>query len=181
VVHSARDDLYMIPGNSRTSSAQALLNFEGRTLQTVRRKLAKLAKAADFVIVDTAPSIGGLQEAALLSARLVIVPTATNYLSSEGVLRTFATLKTLQGGHRWRGGVFGILPTFYDSTTLESKATLDDLRETFGVKLVLTPIHRATAIERCAGEGKTIWERARKERCAVEYGALVWGIRDVRG
>ena len=68
--------------------------------------------------------------------------------------------------------ILGILPTFYDDVTRESKATLGDLHKRFG-KLMLSPVHRATILRECAVEGKTIFELDPASRAAREYSALV--------
>jgi len=174
---TGRERLYLLPGDKRTSSAQVMLNFEGRTLSAIADALPKLAASGiEYAVIDTAPSLGGLQEAALLASDQVIIPTATDFLASEGVLRTYDTLKSLRDDHGWRGEVAGILPTFYDEVTRESAATLADLRETFGAKLILEPIHRATILRECAAEGVTIWERDPKSRSAQEYARLIWKV-----
>jgi len=67
--------------------------------------------------------------------------------------------------------LLGVLPTFYDEQTRESKATLEILRETFGSSL-LAPIHRATILRECAAEGQTIFEKDPDSRAAQEYQAL---------
>ena len=132
----------------------------------------------DVVILDPAPSVGGRQEAALLASDLVVIPPATDYLASEGVVKTYGTLGVLRDDHGWKGRVLGILPTFYDDVTTESATILDDLRSTFGDKLILSPIHRATVLRECASEGLTIWEKDAKSRSAKEYADLVWRLHD---
>lgn len=176
---TGRDRLYFIPGDKRTSTAQVVLNFERKTLLAIKQRLPAIAKSTiDVVIMDTAPSVGGLQEAALLASDLVVIPTATDYLASEGVVKTYGTLGVLRDDHGWKGRVLGILPTFYDDVTTESATILDDLRSTFGDKLILSPIHRATVLRECASEGLTIWEKDAKSRSAKEYADLVWRLHD---
>lgn len=176
---TGRDNLLFIPGSKRTATAQIVLNNEPDPLRAIIRKLPEIRRATfDVVIIDTAPQVGGLQEAALLASDLVIVPCATDYLSSEGAARTFDTMKVLRDLRKWHGRVLGILPTFHDERTKESAATLADLRETFGERLVLIPIHQATVLRECAAEGVTIWEKAPKSRAATEYAQLVWRLHD---
>ena len=178
---TGRANLTLIPGDKRTATAQIVLNAEGFDLALIRRALQPaLRNGLDKVVIDTAPSVGGLQEAALFAADLIVIPTATDYLATEGVVKVMDTLHTLGHKHRWAGTVLGILPTFYDEVTNESAATLSDLRETFGAEVVLPPIHRATVLRECASEGRTIWEKAPKSRAAQEYAELVWRIIDVK-
>jgi chromosome partitioning protein len=176
---TGRSHLALIPGDKRTATAQVVLNAEGFDLNVIKNTLRPaLRDALDVVVIDTAPSVGGLQEAALFAADLIIIPTALDYLASEGVVKVMDTLKAL-AGRSWQGMVLGILPTFYDDVTRESQATLGDLRQTFGLERVLPPVHRATLLRECASEGKTIWEVAPKSRPAEEYAELVWRVNDV--
>jgi chromosome partitioning protein len=175
---TGRTHLSLIPGDKRTATAQVVLNAEGFELGIMRDILKPaLRSGLETVIIDTAPSVGGLQEAALFAADLVIVPTATDYLSTEGVVRVLETMKVLEN-RGWRGQVLGILPTFHDKVTRESQATLEDLSKTFGENMVFEPIHRATILRECAAVGKTIWEVAPRSRAATEYAAVVWKIID---
>lgn len=176
---TGRSHLTLLPGDKRTATAQVVLNAEGFELDIIRELMRPaLRNGLETVIIDTAPSVGGLQEAALFAADLVIIPTATDYLSTEGVIRVLETLKVLsQRG--WKGRILGILPTFHDKVTRESQATLDDLAKTFGDELILQPIHRATILRECASVGKTVWEIAPRSRAAAEYAKLVWKVTDV--
>ena len=126
----------------------------------------------DIAILDTSPSVGELQEQALWAASGVLVPCATDYLATDGVFSIAATLKKLHSDHEWQGKILGILPTFHDEVTRESRATILDLQKQFG-SLVLNPIHRATVLRECAVEGKTIFELDRNSRAADEYRNLV--------
>ena len=72
----------------------------------------------------------------------------------------------------WKGGLLGILPTFFDSTC-ESRDSLHDLQATFNEQ-VLSPIHRATVLRECWSEAKTIFEYAPESRAAQEYKALAY-------
>ena len=103
----------------------------------------------------------------------------TGYLASDGVFNIARTLKRIHEEFKWQGRILGILPTFYDEVTRESKATLADLKKRFG-SLLLDPIHRATILRECAVEGKTIFELSPASRAAQQYAGLVqfvlkWG------
>jgi chromosome partitioning protein len=178
---TGRAHLALIPGDKRTATAQLVLSAEGFDIAVLRDAVRPALRAGvKMVVIDTAPSVGGLQEAALFAADLVVIPTAADYLSSEGVLKVLETLKGLEQRRGWRGAVLGILPTFYDDVTRESKATLEDLKKSLGNGVVLDPIHRATVLRECSAEGKTIWERAPKHRAAQEYADLIWRVHDVK-
>lgn len=178
--HTGRDNFYLLPGSKRTAVAQIVLANEhpGR-VDLLRARLVEALPngSPDYIIIDTAPSVGGLQEMALWAADLVIIPTATDSLATDGVAAVVATLESLIAKN-WTGAVLGVLPTFYDEVTNESKTVLADLRSSLGDDLVLEPIHRATVLRECPAHGRTIFELAPKSRAADEYAALVWRVLD---
>jgi chromosome partitioning protein len=171
-----RDNLRLIPGNSMTASAQMILSAQEQPISYIRNLLKTFTRDRfDYIIFDTSPSVGGLQERAIWAADLLIVPTATEFASLDSLIKTVSTIQILRDKKDWHGGVLGILPTFYDSTR-ESRHSLVDLQNAFKDK-VLSPIHRATVLRECWSEGKTIFEYAPESRSAREYQLLAKLVR----
>ena len=169
---SGREGLYLLPGDQQTMAAQTVLNAQDQPLSAIRHSINRFFKdGPHYIIFDTAPSVGGIQERAVWASDLVIVPTATEFLSADGVGKVLLMMSILQEKKNWRGNLLGILPTFYDEQTRESKATIEDLRERFDAS-VLAPIHRATLLRECAAQGQTIFETDPLCRAAKEYQAL---------
>ncbi len=167
-----RAGLHIVPGDKRTATAQMVLTVEGYQINAVARALAHAE--ADYVIFDTSPSVGTLQEMALYAADWLVAPVATDYPAAEGLAGVLATMQAIeQQGGRCR--LFGVLPTMHDDVTRESAAALEQLHERLA-DAVLPPIHRATVLRECAAEGLTIWEHAPKSRAAEEYAVLVWRV-----
>jgi chromosome partitioning protein len=125
-----------------------------------------------YILFDTAPSVGGIQERALWAADLVLIPTSTEYLSTNGVQKIAGTLLVLQKEKAWPGALLGILPTFYQGRLREHQAAMRDLERGFGER-VLPAIHRSATLAECPGESRTIFEKAPKSRAAREYQDLV--------
>jgi chromosome partitioning protein len=170
---TGRDRLVLVPGNQETMAAQSLMASQERPMSHIRAAIRPFTReGCQYIIFDTAPSVGGIQERAIWAADLVIVPTATEFLSTDGVAKIITTLHILQEKKEWKGTLLGVLPTFYDEQTRESASAMDDLRNGFGERL-LAPIHRATILRECAAEGKTIFEKSPNSRPAREYQAVV--------
>jgi chromosome partitioning protein len=169
-----RKGLFVILGDRKTAIAQTVLGIQRSPITFTANKLRKPSEAEqfDYVVIDTSPSLGELQEQALFAANGVVIPCSVDYLASDGVFTIQNTLEKLATDFNWQGKIMGILPTFFDQVTRESKATLSDLQNQFG-ELVLTPIHRATILRECAVEGKTIFELSPNSRAALEYQLLV--------
>ena len=160
-----RKNLFVILGDRKTATAQTVLSVQRSPISYAHNKLVPAARDEniDFIIVDTSPSVGELQEQALWASDGILIPCAVDYLASDGVFNIAVTLKRIHEEHNWSGGIMGILPTFYDEVTRESKATLRDLEKKFE-KLLLKPIHRATILRECAVEGNTIFEKKKKKK-----------------
>ena len=169
-----RSNLYVILGDRKTGTAQTVLSVQRSPIAFIWNKLNAYTrqKGFDFVVLDTPPSVGELQEQALYAARWVLIPCTVDYMASDGVYNIDATVTRLRNESNWGGEEIGILPTFFDEVTRESKATLDDLKNQYG-ELVLSPIHRATILRECAVEGKTIFELSPSSRAARQYMDLV--------
>ena len=174
--NSGRGNLWIIPGNKRTATAQRVLIAEKKNISFLGEKLEPLR--FDYIVLDTAPSLGELTGMALYSSDYFLIPTACDFLSSEGVFRILDTVKAIKKEYKRAAELLGVLPTFYDQVTKESAATLEDLEKHFKSK-VLDPIHRATILRECAAFGKTIFEQDSKSRAAVEYTNLVNHVLEV--
>ena len=167
VRETGRENLHLIPGNQATGQAQA--NIQEKPISYLKEVVKTFAKdGMDYIIFDTSPSVGGLQERAIWAADLVILPSATEFASLDLVGKTVQTLHALKNEKGWTGGLLGILPTFFDDKTRESKNSLNDLQHSFGDK-VLPPIHSATVLRECWSMGQTIFEYAPQSRASQEY------------
>ncbi len=168
---TGRTGLSLLPGDRSTATAQIVVNAENRPIDSIRLLFKPLGKEYDYIIFDTAPSVGGIQERAIYATYMILIPTATEFLSMDGLAQMMGLLATLRDKTKWDGKLLGILPTFFDEQTSESKNSLSDLQGRFG-ESVLSPIHRATVLRECAAEGKTIFEMAPASRSSQEYEAL---------
>jgi len=142
---SGREGLYLLPGDQQTMAAQTVLNAQDQPISAIRNSISRFFKEGlHYIIFDTAPSVGGIQERAVWASDLVLVPTATEFLSADGLSKVLLMMSILQEKKNWRGNLLGILPTFYDEQTRESKATMEDLRERFDTSV----LHPANAPRR---------------------------------
>lgn len=177
VVALVRPNLWLLAGNKRTKTAEVMMVYEQAGASALKEILTASinGNGPHFIVMDTAPSIGGLQENALLACDILIVPCSVTYLALEGVAEILQTLQRL--GRPELPATF-ILPTFFSDVTMASKENVEILRVRFGDN-VLEPIHTATRMDKCAAVGKTIFEIDPSSRAAEEYGRLVMRILNV--
>ncbi|MCJ7432248.1 MAG: ParA family protein, partial [Anaerolineales bacterium] len=123
-----RTGLNLLPGDRSTATAQIVINAENRPINSIRLLFKPLGKEYDYILFDTAPSVGGIQERAIYAADLALIPTATEFLSRDGLAQMMELLTALRSQHNWSGKLAGILPTFYDDQTSESRESLAELK-----------------------------------------------------
>ncbi len=184
-IRRAREHLWLLPGDVSTNASQAQLNATGSPINHIAEHLKLFTRndlGLEYIIFDTAPSVGGIQERAIWASDLVLVPAATEFLAADGVKKIFDLMVKMQHDMQWTGKFAGLLPTFYDDKTSESRVQLEEYQRTFR-ESTLTPIHRATALRECPGLGLTIFEMnysAAVARAADEYTAVVNYILKVK-
>lgn len=176
---TGRAKLHLVPGNKRTSSAQMTLLAEGTDLVTLvaRRFVEPFNGTPQYVIFDTAPSVGTFLEGALYAANVVVIPVATQTLAVHGAAALLETLKRLQEARGWAGEIV-IQPTRFDAVRRsEHQQVFDLIQQLFEGYKVLPLIHEAIALQQAMTMGKSIYEFEPDGRPAKEYAPLYWAAR----
>nr|MBC8333485.1 ParA family protein [Anaerolineae bacterium] len=165
VRNTGRENLWLIPGDQTTNAAQTVINARDYAVSWIRETITRFTSNGhlDYIILDTAPSVGGIQERALWAADLVVLPSSTEYLATDGVKKVTQTLLALQNEKGWSGSLLGVLPTMFRDQLREHKAAIAELQTGFPDK-ILNPIRRATTLSECPGEAMTIFEKDPQSR-----------------
>lgn len=174
VVPTHQVGLDLLPGGKRTAAAATVLAGEGSLLKAIAGRLTTRQAGGryDWIILDTPPGVGGMQEAALYASDFVLITTACDVASLDGVFEIVKTLRVINAGLGGQARIVGILPTFHDCTN-ESLTNLVTLRTGALGGLVLPPIRRRVAFREAWAVGQTIWGYAPDSDGAEDYAALV--------
>lgn len=155
VLVEVRTGLQLVPGDVKTAEAERILAGSDYPSEVLADRLGG-GIGADFVILDCAPSRGLLHMAAHHAADVAIVPVAVDHLGVVGCLQEMDSLDAVRKrGHNVE--VLAVVPTFFDSVTIESRENLARLQAAFD-GLVTEPIPRATKVREATAYGHTVWE-----------------------
>ena len=133
----------------------------------------------DYVIIDTAPSIGLMNLNGLMLADSAIIPCACDYLALEGLRQSREYLNTIRTlNHNIR--LILVVPTFYKQHELKSRDTLTILRQHFG-KLVTAPIRQNVKLSEAAAHHQTIFDYELNSSGSQDYRRLTRAILSQRG
>lgn len=171
---TGRENLFLMPGSKDIATIQTgsmAINF-------IRHRLMLYFEGKfDYIVLDTAPSLGGIQERAIWAADLGIIPSTPEYYSAKGVSETTALSTVLRTDMGWTGEILGVLPTRCKSQVPRvQRAIIKELETALG-DVILSPIHESILFEECTALGKTIFERDATSRGAKEYMELVKLVR----
>lgn len=165
------DNLSVITSKETLTKAEMILVGETSRETVIRRKLEPIS-GFDFIILDCPPSLGLLNQNALLYAQEVFVPSATDILSMKGMHQMIKAIETLNKVFKHNAKVSKIIPTLYDARNKICTIVLKQMREEYG-EIVVDPIHMSSKLKEAPGKGKTIFEYAKNSRPAQEYQKLV--------
>jgi len=152
-----------VPSNKETALAKQILTARDFREHVIARAL----DGADFgaILLDCASSLDVLHVAALVASDSLLVPVKLDHLGLAGVLELISSLAEVK-----RAGcdyeLLGILPTFFDRVTAETRAQHDVLQEHFA-KWLLPPIPVDTKLREAPSFGRTIWQHAPSSRAVM--------------
>ncbi len=125
-----------------------LLAFPDR--HTRLAQALQYAPQADWVLLDSPPSLGLLTLNALVAADYVLIPVSCEFLAL-----LFATIRRVQRDLNPRLRVLGVLPNLYEARTLHAQEVLLALEKRFG-ELLLPPVRKGVRFREAPVAGKSI-------------------------
>jgi chromosome partitioning protein len=166
LIIEARPNLFVLPGDKTTEHVKGKIRDEFYGEQVFADRLSEETKGFDLVILDLAPSLDTLQVAALMSCRVLLIPTRLRFADLDGVSEILSSVQTVRK--------FGqsitpfILPTFFDRTTRETTLRLKEVNTLFG-EILWPPIAQDIRVGEAPGHGMTIWEYAPNCQAVLGY------------
>ena len=137
-----------LPSSLELSSADMELNRTGREY-ILQRALGKSSyDRYDFILIDTAPSLGILSINALTAADAVVVPVFPDAFAMAGLHQLYRTINTVREYTNPGLHIAGILITRMDYTNLSTniKRLMNEGSEILGTKVFRQAIRQAVAL-----------------------------------
>jgi chromosome partitioning protein len=132
-----------------------LVNRSGRET-VMRRALAPVRDAYDFVLIDCPPSLGLLTLNMLTAADAVLIPIQCEYYALEGLSQLLNTVKLVQQNFNADLAIDGVLLTMYDHRLNLSRQVASEAKEYFGPKVFRSVIPRNVRLAEAPSFGKPI-------------------------
>ncbi len=170
-VATVRENLDLIPSDSRTAGLEDILHAMPRREEMLRIKLAD-ATDWDLIILDCPPAHGLIHINALLFAEYIIFPVTPEVWSYDGLEGVLSSIKRMHKYFNYKPTVIGALPTIVDERYALTGEVRRLLEQTFGADKLLPVIRTDAKLKNSQKQGQTIFEFAPRSRAAADYDRL---------
>lgn len=164
----------ILPGNIELSVLEvSLVNVWSR--ETVLKSyIDKVKDNYDFILIDTAPSLGLITLNVMVAADKIIIPVQAAYLSLKGLEQLIKTIGKVRKGLNRELGIDGILITMLDTRTIYAREIVTTLNEAYGnkVRIYESKIPFSVRAAEAAAEGVSIFRHAPDGKVASAYRAF---------
>ena len=138
----------------------------------LRTALEPLAQAYDFVLIDSAPSLGLLTINSLTACEQVLIPIQCEYYALEGLSQLLRIIEMVRTSLNPRLRIAGVLLTMYDKRVRLSEDVASEVRQHFGDAVFEAVVPRSVRLSEAPSYGKPIGEYAPDNRGAEAYRQL---------
>jgi chromosome partitioning protein len=118
--------LSLIPANKALDATDR--SMKAPQIGLLEPIISKLAKAYDYIIIDTRRAGSMLTIAAFVVSHYILIPLEAEYLASDNLEETFTDIRNVQNGLNKGLRVFGILPTKVRGNTRAGKDVLSEIQ-----------------------------------------------------
>ncbi|MBV8600866.1 MAG: ParA family protein, partial [Candidatus Eremiobacteraeota bacterium] len=163
------DNLWLVPATQHLAGAEVELVSALARETRLRRALAPLAGAYDYILIDCPPSLGFLTVNALVAADQVIIPIQAEFYALEGLSQLTTIIRRIKDALNPNLEILGVLVTMYDGRTRLAVEVLDEVSRFFPDHVFKTQIPRNVRLSEAPSFGKPVVLFDVKSRGAQAY------------
>jgi chromosome partitioning protein len=127
----------------------------------------------EFIVIDTAPTLGIITLNALVAADAVLIPIQSSYLCLEGTDDLLETIDKVKRIANPNLQIIGVLVTLHDKRTNISRDVVERIKGVFGRKVFKTVISKSVKLEESPAYRESIFTFAPHSVGAEQYRNVV--------
>ena len=162
-------NLTLVPSDPHLACAEIeMAGYPEREFH-LKKKLAGIREAFDYIFLDCPPALGLLTVNGLSAADSVLIPVQCEYLALEGITQLVETLRRVKESLNPQLRVEGVLMTMFDERTNLSRQVVEDMRAYFKGTVYSTIIPRNVRLGEAPSFGKPIFLYDSRSKGAEAY------------
>lgn len=165
--------LHAVPSCLDLAAAEAELTAAIGRERLLTAALQPLSSAYDYIIIDTAPTLGLLTINAMAAADAVIIPMQAEYYAIKGIAGLTDVIADVQRLINKGLYIGGVIVSQYDGRTTLHRQMREAIRQRFGAAVFATPIRKGIAIAEAQANGMDVFTYAPDSAGAQDYAAVV--------
>jgi chromosome partitioning protein len=163
--------LDILPADPRMAGVERLLYEHNGYEMILARMLAPWHDEYEYILLDCAPSLGGLTLMALTAARWVLIPVQCEYFAARRMRRLLEAVTIVRERTNPNLTCY-LLATMYDKRNRICQGVLQQLRQHFSSQLLDTVIGVDTRLRESPAAGEPITLYAPRTRATRQYRQL---------
>lgn len=146
------ENLWLLPSNLDLAGAEVELSSAPGREYVLRESIASQRSKFDNIVIDCPPNIGLLTLNALVTSDLMLIPVQCEFYPMEG-LPTLLKVMDLVKSRLKAAFDYRIILTMFDRRTALSRRVLDQVRTSFGERVLKTVITRSVRMAEAPSKG----------------------------
>ena len=171
-------NLFVAPATLELAGAEIELVSVMSRETRLRSALEPIIDDYDYVFIDCPPTLGLLTVNGLAAAGEVLVPVQCEYYALEGLGQLLRNVELVRRNLNPRLEVSTIVCVMYDGRTTLSQNVVDEVRKTFGDRVVKTVVPRNVRISEAPSFGQPVMTFDPRSRGAVAYRDIAQEVHD---
>ena len=169
IVASPMKNLSIAPSRIALAKLEAKLMGEIDAHFRLKDCIASIRKDFDYVVMDTAPTLGLLTVNALVAASHVLVPILSSYFALEGTDDLLETVEKIRSRPNPELKLLGAVITLHDKRTTLARDVHKAMSEVFAGRVFETTISKSIRLEESPAHKESIFSFAPQSSGAYEY------------
>jgi chromosome partitioning protein len=167
------DNLHIITSKETLEKAELVMaGFVAREM-TLIRKLKDLENSDyDYVILDCPPSLGLLNQNALLFANEAIIPVSTDFFGIDALQKMTQAIEAINSVFDHNLKITAVIPTMFDKRNNICKESLKKINKKYK-EIITSPIRISSKLKEAPQFSKSIFEYAKNNRASKDYEDIV--------
>ncbi len=175
-IRSLGKNLDIITGSENLAKTEMLLASMKKKEYVLREKLKELNNLDyDYVIIDCPPSIGLLNQNALLYAQEAFIPVSTEHLGFDALTKMQKHIEQINEEFDHNIKITKVIPTLFDRRNKTCRIYLDKINNNF-YDVVTAPIRINSKLKEAPAAGKSIFSYAPSSNGSKDYMEAVQSV-----